>query len=113
MLNCLKYRTLQHETTALEKFLYGVVFMLTYGISLLVMVTSTQILKYLIKRTRPDALSHTKRIGNLRKAEEGTYSMPSGDSAAASLFCFLFATVVGLPALYVILPLVMCGRVYY
>jgi membrane-associated phospholipid phosphatase len=87
--------------------------MLTYGISLLVMVTSTQILKYLIKRARPVALSHTKRIGNLRKAEEGTYSMPSGDSAAASLFCFLCATVVGLPALYVILPLVMCGRVYY
>ena len=38
MLHCLGYRTLQHELTALERFRYGVVFMLVYGISLLVVV---------------------------------------------------------------------------
>ena len=50
---------------------------------------------------------------NLRIAEEGTFSMPSGDSAAAALFCYLYFNVVGLHATYVILPLVMLGRVYY
>jgi membrane-associated phospholipid phosphatase len=49
----------------------------------------------------------------LRKKEEGTYAMPSGDSAAAAIFCFIFAFVVGVPSVYVILPLVMAGRVYY
>ena len=39
--------------------------------------------------------------------------MPSGDSAAAALFCFMYATMVNLPEVYVSLPLVMLGRVYY
>jgi membrane-associated phospholipid phosphatase len=52
-------------------------------------------------------------LGNLRKAEVGTYSMPSGDAAAAALFCFLYATMVNLPLVYLLLPLVMLGRVYY
>ena len=52
-------------------------------------------------------------MNNLRKAEEGTYSMPSGDSSAAALFCFEYCFMMGLPAVYLLLPLVMCGRVYY
>ena len=39
--------------------------------------------------------------------------MPSGDCSAAALFCFLFAFILDLPFVYLILPLVMCGRVYY
>lgn len=39
--------------------------------------------------------------------------MPSGDSAAAALFCFLYCTMLNLPTVYIILPLVMLGRVYY
>jgi len=53
-------------------------------------------MKYTIKRQRPKELSFTQRIANLRRAEEGTYSMPSGDVSAASLFCFLFAFVLDL-----------------
>lgn len=41
ILYCLGYRTLQHELTALERFRFGVVFMLIVGIALLVNVTTT------------------------------------------------------------------------
>ena len=107
------FRAVGHEITVVEQFRYGAVFMIYYGLSLLAMVTSTQILKYSIKRARPKSLSFTKRMNNLRKAEEGTYSMPSGDSSAAALFCFEYCYMMGLPAVYLLLPLVMCGRVYY
>ncbi len=77
------------------------------------MLATFQIMKYTIKRTRPKELPFTKRMANLRRAEAGTYSMPSGDVSAAALFCFLFTTILDLPMIYAILPLVMCGRVYY
>jgi len=48
----------------------------------------------------------------LRQTEEGTFSMPSGDSSAAALFCLMFFAVLDLKLVYFILPLVMCGRVY-
>ena len=52
-------------------------------------------MKYTLRRSRPKALDHTVRWGSdLRKAEEGTYSMPSGDTAAAALFCYLYACIV-------------------
>jgi membrane-associated phospholipid phosphatase len=72
-------------------------------------------MKYTIKRPRPskELFENTRRIGNLRKAEANTYSMPSGDATAVSLFCFFYATVLGLPVVYIILPLVLCGRLYY
>ena len=75
---------------------------------------STQALKYTIRRARPNILLHTKRITRwMRTCEDGTFSMPSGDSSAGALCCFEFAVMLGLPAIYVILPLVMCGRVYH
>lgn len=49
----------------------------------------------------------------MRQTEEGTFSMPSGDSSAAALFCLMFFAVLDLKLVYFILPLVMCGRVYY
>ncbi len=39
--------------------------------------------------------------------------MPSGDTAAAALFCYLYAQIVQLEAIYILLPLVVLGRVYY
>ena len=96
-----------------EQFRYGFAFMLYYALSLLAMVTSTQILKYSIRRQRPKSLSYTIRMHNLRKVDDGTYSMPSGDSSAAALFCFEYCYMLGLPSVYMLLPLVMCGRVYY
>ena len=71
-------------------------------------------MKYTLRRSRPKALNFTVRWGSdLRKAEEGTYSMPSGDTAAAALFCYLYAYMVQMEAIYILLPLVMLGRVYY
>jgi len=39
--------------------------------------------------------------------------MPSGDSAAAAVFCFMYTTYVSLPVVYIMLPLVCCGRVFF
>lgn len=103
-----------HEPSALERFMYGLVFLGVYFISLTLAAATFQIMKYSIKRKRPEPVEGTNRIGgNLRKAEAGTYSMPSGDVSACSLYCFLFASVMGIPAVYVVLPLVMAGRVFY
>ena len=87
--------------------------MLVYLITGTAMITTVQILKYTLKRARPEPLPNSQRIGSLRNAELGTYSMPSGDAAAAALFCFLFCSILNMPAIYLILPLVMLGRVYY
>jgi len=71
------------------------------------------LLKIIFKRARPELSANTIRIGALRNAEVGTYSLPSGDSAAAALFCYLYCTILQLPIVYILLPLVMLGRVYY
>lgn len=39
--------------------------------------------------------------------------MPSGDVTACAVFCYFYYAMLGLPAVYIILPLVACGRVYY
>ena len=70
-------------------------------------------MKYTIKRPRPDIPENTPRLIDLRVHEAGSWSMPSGDSAAAAAFCFIYASFMGLPWIYLILPLVMCGRVYF
>lgn len=77
------------------------------------MVTSTQLMKYAIKRERPKRRSDTTRISDLRGKEIGTYAMPSGDSAAGAVFCALVAIEVGIPYIYILMPFVMLGRVYY
>lgn len=91
----------------------GAVFMLVYMFAVVGMVTTFQIMKYTIKRARPTIAFDTVRRANPRKAEEGTYSMPSGDVSCCALFCFLFTTVLDLPWVYILLPLVACGRVFY
>lgn len=95
------------------KLRMGFCFMLFFQLVLLAMVTSTQILKYTIRRERPQKKPEAPRLSNLRDAEIGTYSMPSGDTSAAAVFCFLLANLMGLPGVYLILPLVAMGRVYY
>ena len=77
------------------------------------MVCCTQLMKYGIKRERPRKRTDTSRISDLRSKETGTYAMPSGDSSAAAVFCALVAVEMGLPLVYVLMPLVMLGRVYY
>jgi membrane-associated phospholipid phosphatase len=109
------YRTLRHEPDAKERFYYGLLMLYSYVVPLLLTVATFQIIKYSLKRPRPTHVPGTYRIGHgiLKKAEKGTYSMPSGDASAVGVFCFVMAAVPGLPALYVICPLVCLGRVYY
>ena len=70
-------------------------------------------MKYTIKRERPRPRSDTTRINDLRVKENGTYSMPSGDTSAAAVFCVLVCVEMGMPLIYILMPLVMLGRVYY
>ena len=114
MLKSLGYKPVERELNALERFRYGWVLLFIYGFTLLAMVSSTQIAKYSIRRARPDYLPHVRRMGkNLRKHEDGTFSMPSGDSAAAAVFCYWWAVAAGFPGIMAVLPLVCAGRVYY
>lgn len=39
--------------------------------------------------------------------------MPSGDATAAGVYCFILCHVLGMQWIYILLPLVMMGRVYY
>lgn len=96
-----------------EKLQYGICFFFLYGLSLLLMVCCTQVMKYTIRRERPKPRPEVSRFANLRVKENGTFSMPSGDSSAAAVFCFLVAVQLELPAIYILMPLVMLGRVYY
>lgn len=109
----LGYRPVQHELSIVERLRYGVVFMLYYAVALGIMVSSTQIMKYTIKRPRPEIPAAATRMVNLVKHEAGTWAMPSGDSAAAACFCFMYTAFLRLPSVYIILPLVCCGRVFF
>ena len=81
------------EVSSSSRFLLGITFMVFFGLMLLLMVISTTILKKLIKRPRPPPPKNDdiKRINNLRGRETGTYAMPSGDSAACALCCYILA----------------------
>lgn len=57
------YQTVQGDISFEERVRYGVVFMLFYGFSLLAMVSSTQILKYSIRRPRPAYRPEVTRYG--------------------------------------------------
>ena len=92
---------------------FAVVFLLYYGITLLVMVSCTQALKYIIRRERPTNKDDLWRLVDMRSVENGTFSMPSGDSAAGAVFCTLIAFEMDCPWIFVVLPLVMAGRIYY
>ena len=92
---------------------YGFCFFVMYGICLLLMVCCTQLMKYSLKRERPKRRAETTRFRDLRVLENGTFSMPSGDSSAAAVFCCLVAFELGMPLIYILMPLVMLGRVYY
>lgn len=77
--------------TFTSRFLLGFCFMIFIGLMLGLMVISTTILKKLIKRQRPPLpeLNYAKRMNDLRGREKGTYAMPSGDSAACALCCYI------------------------
>ena len=103
------------DVTFATRFLLGICFMFFFSLMLVLMVISTTILKKLIKRQRPPLpeMIYAKRMNNLRGRETGTYAMPSGDSAACALFCYILTHQMKVQAIYLILPLVCLGRVYY
>jgi hypothetical protein len=50
LLHEMGFRPVGHDISVAEQFRYGLAFMLYYALSLLAMVTSTQIMKYSIRR---------------------------------------------------------------
>ena len=72
----------------------------------------TGILKYTIKRPRPEINEKVKRKYNVRK-KETNHSMPSGDSMQAGNFAiiilFYFKSYYG----FIIIPFVMFARIFY
>lgn len=93
MMQATGYHVLGEQISLFEKFRLGLCFLVLYGCTLVVMITSVQIIKVALKRPRPQRNIKTQRLSNLRAAENGTYSMPSGDSAAAAVFCFYYAVI--------------------
>ncbi len=113
MLDCLGYRTMQHVLTGKEKFCFGAVFMVMYILAHLIVTLFCLCLKYIAKRQKPAYKFDLKRHGCPSLLDRSKYSMPCEDSATSALFCFLCCTVVYLPLMYLILPLVILGRVFY
>ena len=87
--------------------------MIFYGLTLLVAIFFVILIKTIVKRERPKRRSDTTRFADLRAKENGTYAMPSGDATAAAIFCCLISIEMGMPFIYILMPLVMMGRVYY
>ena len=73
----------------------------------------TQLMKKTIRRERPTRRDDVTRVSQLRDKEDGTFSMPSGDASAAAVWIAIISMEMGWPALYILMPLVMLGRVYY
>ena len=95
-----------------SKVNFGGIFTLYMFIGLLFNVMCTQGLKYLIRRERPARHTIPYTVYDVRKHEEGTYAMPSGDSAACTLELIFLARGFNMPYLILILPVVMFSRVY-
>jgi membrane-associated phospholipid phosphatase len=86
-----------------------------YSLGLLVLIVFLVLpLKYLTDRDRPNRIKTVTRICNMRDLENGTKSMPSGDSAACAFTCVMYYYSFHLPLWMVItlILLTMCGRVY-
>lgn len=110
----LGYKQIERDVSGIEKFRLGFVAFWIYGLGLIVLVAFAQTFKYTIRRPRPTIVPNSVRWGkNLRGSEDGTFSMPSGDSAAAADFCLFISTAFGLQSIWIIVPLVCCGRVFY
>ena len=73
----------------------------------------TGVLKYFLKRPRPEINKSVKRIRNIRK-KEMNFSMPSGDSMQAANFAVvaLFYFKISYFGFF-ILPFVMFARIFY
>jgi len=113
MLTVNGFKPLDDKVSDEMRLSFGFCFFVLFGVCLLMMVCCTQLMKYTIRRERPKRRVETQRMRDLRVLENGTYSMPSGDSSAAAVFCLLVAIELEMPLVYILMPLVMLGRVYY
>ena len=85
-------------------------------IHVFVIFVLTGILKYSLKRPRPEINENVKRKYNFRNKEKN-FSMPSGDSMQAANFAiiclfYLFGNYIGLIG-FIIIPFVMFARIFY
>ena len=73
----------------------------------------TGILKYIIKRPRPEINKKPRRLYNLRKKEKN-FSMPSGDSIQAANFAIMALFYFKISFFgFILLPFVMFSRIFY
>ena len=71
------------------------------------------LVKIIIGRERPTRIAHVKRAANIRDNENGTKSMPSGDTAAGSFILSVYGHIFlhnWIPMIGI--PMVAMGRVY-
>ena len=83
------------------------------AIHVIVVFLLTGILKFIIKRPRPEIIKKVKRLYNLRK-KETNFSMPSGDSIQAANFAIigLFYFHISFYG-FILIPFVMFSRIFY
>ena len=72
----------------------------------------TGILKYNLKRPRPEIKENVKRRYNIRK-KETNFSMPSGDSMQAGNFAIIALYYFGSNYGFILIPFVMFARIFY
>eukprot|EP00746_Dinoflagellata_sp_MGD_P003212 gnl/MRDRNA2_/MRDRNA2_106233_c0_seq1.p1 gnl/MRDRNA2_/MRDRNA2_106233_c0~~gnl/MRDRNA2_/MRDRNA2_106233_c0_seq1.p1 ORF type:complete len:207 (+),score=13.39 gnl/MRDRNA2_/MRDRNA2_106233_c0_seq1:86-706(+) len=84
---------------------------IAYLFSVLCGLTVTLTVKKVTRRPRP-VLVHHRKLGQLRKTESN-FSFPSGDSLQAAVFSSFLASVLNSSLPFLLVPLVMFGRVYY
>jgi membrane-associated phospholipid phosphatase len=94
-------------------FTKGIIFFIFKPlIHVFTMLIITVVLKYIIKRPRPEINEYVKRRYNVRK-KETNFSMPSGDSMQAGNFAiitlFYFNSYYG----FLLVPFVMFARIFY
>jgi len=110
----LGFKAIDSDLSLKDRLKFGLfISIFVYFGTLLIMISITQAMKFTLKRTRPNEHIYPIRFRNYFNFETGTPSMPSGDSAAASIFCFYWTVLFNLPLSYLILPFVMFARVYY
>ena len=69
--------------------------------------------KMMFGRERPAQIKSVRRICNMREREEGTKSMPSGDTTVGAFICGAYMLLFEFPWFYFIfVPLVCLSRVY-
>ena len=96
-----------------QYFTKGIIFFVVKPlIHVITMLIITVVLKYIIKRPRPEINEFVKRRYNVRK-KETNFSMPSGDSMQAGNFAIISLLYLNSYYGFFLVPFVMFARIFY